>query len=71
MNTETHDDPPQVIVMLEHESIEFHKQVVPMLNMFTGYECSTNRRHADGLTLAVVLLQGLKASLAAAIASLV
>jgi len=71
VNIEAHDNPTQIIVMLEHETVEFHKQVVSVLSGFTGHKCLVNRCHGDGLTLAVVLLQDLKASLAAVMASLV
>ena len=71
MNIEAHDNPTQIIVMLEHKTIEFHKQVVSVLSAFTGHKRSANRYHGGGLTLAVVLLQDLKASLAAMMASLV
>ena len=31
---EAHDNPTQIVVMLEHESVEFHEQVVSMLDEF-------------------------------------
>ena len=36
MNTVAHDNPTQIFVILEHESMKFHEQVVSMLSAGTG-----------------------------------